>query len=106
MEETMNTEVRNNPTENRYELWADGELAGYTQYVLDRGRIAFVHTEVYESYEGLGLGSRLAQEALDDARKRRLMVMPFCPFMAGYIERHLDEYRDLVVPEMLSGDRL
>src|SRR3712207_6247655 len=105
MEEFMNTEVRNNPTENRYELWADGELAGYTQYVLDRGRIAFVHTEVYESYEGLGLGSRLAQEALDDARKRRLMVMPFCPFMAGYIERHLDEYRDLVVPEMLSGDR-
>jgi uncharacterized protein len=106
MEEIMNTEVRNNPTENRYELWADGELAGYTQYILDRGRIAFVHTEVYESYEGLGLGSRLAQEALDDARKRRLMVMPFCPFMAGYIERHLDEYRDLVVPEMLSGDRL
>jgi uncharacterized protein len=106
MEEIMNTEVRNNPTENRYELWANGELAGYTQYILDRGRIAFVHTEVYESYEGLGLGSRLAQEALDDARKRRLMVMPFCPFMAGYIERHLDEYRDLVVPEMLSGDRL
>jgi uncharacterized protein len=106
MEEIMNTEVRNNPTENRYELWADGELAGYTQYILDRGRIAFVHTEVYESYEGLGLGSRLAQETLDDARKRRLMVMPFCPFMAGYIERHLDEYRDLVVPEMLSGDRL
>ncbi len=100
----MNAEVRNNPTENRYEVWADGELAGYTQYVLRRGRIAFVHTEVYESYEGLG--SRLAQEALDDARKRRLMVMLFCPFMAGYIERHLDEYRDLVAPEMLSGDRL
>jgi predicted GNAT family acetyltransferase len=105
MEETMNVEVRNNPTEYRYEIGADGKLAGYTQYVLRDGRIAFVHTKVYDSYEGLGLGSRLAREALDDARARVLVVMPFCPFIAGYIERHLDEYRNLVAPEMLSGDR-
>src|SRR5919205_1128922 len=102
----MNAEVRNNPTENRYEVWADGELAGYAQYALRRGRIAFVHTEVYKSYEGLGLGSRLARAALEDARARGLEVMPFCPFIAGFIERHLDEYRDLVAPEMLSGDGL
>jgi predicted GNAT family acetyltransferase len=102
----MDVEVRNNSTEYRYEVWADGELAGYTQYVLRHGRIAFVHTKVKESYEDLGLGSRLAREALDDARARGLMVMPFCPFIAGYIERHLDEYRDLVAPEMLSGERL
>jgi uncharacterized protein len=102
----MSTEVRNNPTEYRYEVWADGELAGYTQYGLGHGRIAFVHTKVYESYEGLGLGGRLGRAALDDARARGLVVVPFCPFIAGFIERHLDEYRDLVAPEMLSGDRL
>jgi predicted GNAT family acetyltransferase len=62
------------------------------------------HTEVYESYEGLG--SRLARAALDEARAQGLGVMPFCPFIAGFIERHLDQYRDLVAPEMLSGDRL
>jgi predicted GNAT family acetyltransferase len=101
----MNAEVRNNPTEYRYELWADGELAGYTQYVLDRGRIAFLHTEVYESYEGMGLGGRLARGALDDARARGVVVEPYCPFIAHFIERRLDEYRDLVAPEMLSGDR-
>jgi predicted GNAT family acetyltransferase len=102
----MNAEVRNNPTEYRYEVWADGELAGYTQYVLRRGRIAFVHTKVDESYEGLGLGGWLARAALDDARARGLVVMALCPFIAGFIERHLDQYRDLVAPEMLSGDRL
>jgi predicted GNAT family acetyltransferase len=105
MEEIMNAEVLNNPTEYRYEVWVDGELAGYTQYLIGRGRIAFVHTEIYESYEGMGLGGRLARAALDDARARGLMVVPFCPFIAGYIERHLDEYRDLVAPEMLTGGR-
>jgi uncharacterized protein len=102
----MNAEIRNNQTESRYELWADGEMAGYTQYALLRGRIAFLHTEVYESFEGLGLGGRLARAALDDARARALMLVPYCPFIAGYIERHLDEYCDLVAPGMLSGDRL
>jgi uncharacterized protein len=101
----MNVEIRNNPTEYRYEVWANGELAGYTQYGLGRGRITLVHTEIDEPYEGLGLGSQLARGALDDARARGLLVAPFCPFIAGYIERHFDEYRDLIAPELLSGGR-
>jgi uncharacterized protein len=105
MEEIMNAEVRNNKTEYRYELWMNDELAGYTQYVMDRGRIAFLHTEVYESFEGMGLGGRLARAALDDARTKGLVVVPYCPFIAGYIERHFDEYGDLVAPEMLTGER-
>ncbi|MDQ3910825.1 MAG: N-acetyltransferase [Actinomycetota bacterium] len=101
----MDIEVHDNQAENRYEVWADGELAGFTRYVLRPGRIAFVHTEIHEPYEGLGLGSRLAREALDDTRARGLMVEPFCPFIAGFIERHLDEYRALVDPGMLSRER-
>jgi predicted GNAT family acetyltransferase len=102
----MNVEARNNPRAYRYELWADGEMAGYTQYVLRSRQIAFLHTEVYESFEGMGLGGRLARAALDDVRARGLMVVPFCPFIADFVERHIDEYGDLVAPEMLSGERL
>ena len=101
----MNVEVRNNPAKYRYELWVEGERVGHAKYRLGHGRIAFVHTKVYEPHESLGLGTHLARSALDDARARGLMVMPFCPFIANVIERHLDEYGDLVAPEMLTGER-
>jgi uncharacterized protein len=73
---------------------AHGARKRFAQYVLRPWRIAFVHTEVHDSYEGLG--SQLAREALEDARARGLVVMPFCPFIAAYIERHLDEYCGMV----------
>ncbi len=101
----MNVEVRNNPAKHRYELWVDGERVGHAKYDLGNGRIAFVHTKVYEPHESLGLGTQLARMALDDARALGLMVMPLCAFIADFIERHLDEYRDLVAPEMLTGER-
>ena len=101
----MNVEVRNNPAKQRYELWVDGERVGHALYSLGNGRIAFVHTKVYEPHERLGLGTQLARVALDDARARGLMVMPFCPFIADFIEHHFDEYGDLVDPEMLSRER-
>jgi hypothetical protein len=27
-------------------------------------------------------------------------VVPMCPFIAGYIRRHPDEYLDLVMPDL------
>jgi hypothetical protein len=45
----MNAEVSTNPTEYRYELWADGELADYTQYSLGRGR-TYSHIVFNEHY--------------------------------------------------------
>lgn len=79
----------------RYLIAVDGEPAGFAQY-RDRGRaLAFVHTEIDERFEGRGLGGRLVAAALDDVRERGLMVLPYCPFVRGYIARH-DEYLDLV----------
>jgi predicted GNAT family acetyltransferase len=42
-----------------------------------------------------GLGSRLVRAALDDVRGKGLQVVPLCPFVRGWIERHPD-YADLV----------
>lgn len=90
--------VVDNPDESRYEIRVDDELAGFSQYRPRPQALAFIHTEVDDRFEGQGLAGRLISFALDDARERGLAVLPFCPFVKGYIERH-PEYLDLVPEE-------
>ena len=92
----MTVTVRDNPDRQRYEAFLGEELAGFAEYRLREGRITFTHTEVDDAYEGEGVGSRLASEVLDAARKADLAVYPACPFIAEYIRRHRDQYLDLV----------
>ncbi|MGL5817180.1 MAG: GNAT family N-acetyltransferase [Phycicoccus sp.] len=88
-------EVRDDPAENRYEAWVDGKVAGFAAYILAGRLIVFSHTEVDPSFEGRGIGSALARGALDDVRRRGgLQVMPLCPFVKGWMQRHPD-YVDL-----------
>jgi predicted GNAT family acetyltransferase/glutaredoxin len=88
-------EVVDAPESNRYELRLNGRLIGLAAYRRRNNRIAFTHTEVDESCEGRGLGSRLAEAALENATKEGLDVVPLCPFIARYIKRH-PEYEHLV----------
>jgi len=93
MSDTTGT-VRNNSTENRYELTVDGHLAA-AYYTLSDSVITFTHTEVPKELGGRGIGSQLVKGALDDVRAKHLKVVPQCPFVKGYIEKHAD-YADLL----------
>ena len=93
--ETIGVAVADASERERYEIYVDGELAGFTEYKTRPGIIAFIHTEVDEAFQGRGLGDRLIAYALDDARKRGLAVLPFCPFVRSFIQSHPD-YVDLV----------
>jgi predicted GNAT family acetyltransferase len=53
-----------------------------------------LHTEVDEQFEGRGFASALARAALDYARANNLKVVPTCPFVRKYLDRH-PEYADL-----------
>lgn len=89
-------EIRDNPTEGRYELLVDGEQAGFAEYRDREGRRIFVHTVVDEAYAGRGLGNRLAKGVIDDALERGLHVVPRCPFIRAWLERHPDYAQRLV----------
>jgi uncharacterized protein len=90
-------EVADAPDRERYELSVEGEVMGFTDYRARRDLIAFIHTEVDERVRGRGLGDRLIRYALEDARARGLTVLPFCPFVKAFIERHREF--ETLVPE-------
>ena len=94
----MDVEVTDNPDKARFEILADGELAGFVLYHLRGNEIAFTHTETDDRFRGHGLASQLIRTALDNARARHLAVLPYCPFTRGWMEEHPD-YADLVPAE-------
>ena len=94
-------DVRDNPSEHRFEIHDDGKLAGFARYVRRPGRIFFVHTEIDPAFEGRGLGSQLASAALDATRATGERIVPLCPFIASYVERH-PEYADLIDHELMA----
>jgi uncharacterized protein len=91
----MTLQVADNPEREQYEIRADGELAGFIQYQLGNGVIAFLHTETDPRFRGQGIAGRLVQSSLDSARERHLAVLPYCPFVRRWITEH-PEYADLV----------
>lgn len=88
-------DVADAPERERYEVSVDGEAVGFTAYRARPGLIAFLHTEVDERFRGRGLADRMIRFELDDARRRDLAVLPFCPVVKAFIEHHR-EYEALV----------
>ena len=86
--------VRNNLEKSRYEVEIDGQLARI-EYRDAGGVRYYTHTEVPEALEGHGIASKMARAVLDEAREQGLSIVPHCPFMRGYIQRH-PEYQSLV----------
>jgi predicted GNAT family acetyltransferase len=101
MADEARIEVVDDREKRRFEIRVDGELAGFADYSRRGGRLIFRHTEIDDAFEGRGLGSKLAQGALDAARAGGEAVVPLCPFVASYIEKH-PEYEDLVDQECLD----
>ena len=87
-------DVINNTEAHRFEVNLDGEVAFAEYNLVDHG-IILPHTLVPESFEGKGVASALAKTSLGYAREHGLKVIPTCPFMSGYIQKH-PECHDIV----------
>jgi predicted GNAT family acetyltransferase len=53
---------------------------------------------VDERYRGRGVGEALVRGTLDQLRERGDRLVPKCPFVAAFIQRH-PEYAELVTTE-------
>lgn len=88
---------RTDATPPNYEISVDGERAGLTAYVDDDQQRIFFHTEVDERFAGRGLASKLIGAALADSRAQGKRIVPICPFVASYVQKH-HEFDDLLDP--------
>ena len=99
MSEPSDVRVVHEPEQHRYAAYLDGALAGFTVYELGEepdAPVVFVHTEVDDAFGGRGVGSAIARGALDDVRATGRGVVPQCPFIRSWIDKH-PAYADLVV---------
>jgi predicted GNAT family acetyltransferase len=89
-------DITRNDDSKRYEARdAQGAVAGFAEFKLTDDLVVFTHTEVDPAYEGQGVGSALVRDALDEVRGSGRKVLPVCPFVKSWIDRHPD-YADLL----------
>ena len=92
----MSISVVKNYELNRFEIYSDGELAGFADFKIENQVISYTHTEIDPRFGGKGLGSQLIQEALDKALEQDLEVAPYCSFVSAYIKKSGEKYLHLV----------
>jgi predicted GNAT family acetyltransferase len=87
-------EIRDDRARGALEARADGEVIGKIVYfTLDAPEPALVpvHTEVASAHEGKGIAGSLARELYAMAAREGVAVVPLCPYVAKWAERHPDE---------------
>ncbi len=93
--------VTDDTDRHRYVATIDGQEAGFIVYYPTTTARLVVHTEVDDQYEGKGVASALVGGALDQIREAGGTVVPLCPYVRKWIDRH-DGY-DALIDEDLDA---
>jgi predicted GNAT family acetyltransferase len=96
--------VTRDDEQSRYEIRADGVLAGFAEFDRRPGSIRFTHTEVDPEFQGQGIAGRLASEALTDASASGDAIVPLCPYIAKYLTTHEIAGAEIRWPERRSPE--
>ena len=91
----MATTIEHNTAEQRYEIFLDGQLAGYAEYADRNGVRNFNHTLTLPQFRGHGVAAQVVEHALTDTRNAGLKVIPSCWYVDEFIARNR-EFADLV----------
>ena len=80
---------------DKFTIAVDGNSVGLTAYADEGNSRVFPHTEVDDAFEGRGLATIVIGEALAQTKAEGLRIVPMCPTVAAYVEKH-PEYADIV----------
>ena len=89
----MSEVLTDNAAAGRFELELGGQVA-FIDYHRAGDRLYLDHAEVPVALRGHGAGGRLVKATLDLVRERGERVVPVCPFVQAFFNRH-PEYAGL-----------
>ncbi|MGB3343341.1 MAG: GNAT family N-acetyltransferase [Aequorivita sp.] len=90
--------VVDNKEKRRFEAFIDGYPA-IVEYSVEPGVIVLEHAEVDPALKGRGVASDLVENVLLQIELLGLKVVPECPFIKKYIEKHPEWESILVDPK-------
>lgn len=82
-------------SKGRYLLVVDGVEAEMTYSRAGKALIIIDHTDVPAVLRGQKIGERLVRQAIEDARRDGVAIVPLCPFARAQIDRH-PEWQDVL----------
>lgn len=80
-------QVFKNEKLSRFELDIEGQLA-VVDYRFKDGVYSIPRVFVPKQFEGKGIGAKLLASTLDIIEKEGAKIIPICPFVSVYLERH------------------
>ena len=95
-------ELINNEENKRYEFHIDGLIPRVEYLITKDDKIYLTHTEVPRALEGKGIASALVRATLSEIEKSGRQLVPLCPYVARYIQKH-PEWNKLVAPGYSLG---
>lgn len=72
-----------------------GDVAEMTYSNVGARQIIIDHTEVPDAFRGQGVGLKLVERAVADARAEGKTIIPLCPFAAAQFRKH-PEWADVL----------
>lgn len=78
-------------------VFAAGSHEAELVYRINGRRLVLMHTEVPEPLGGQGIGGLLVAAAVERARQENLTLVPVCPYVRQWLERHPDAAEGLSI---------
>lgn len=86
----VNVERQDGDAKGRYRIVIGQAEAEMTYSRAGKERIIIDHTFVPGALRGQKVGERLVRQAVEDARREGIVIIPLCPFAKAQMERHPD----------------
>ena len=84
----VEVETRHNEELSRWEVLADGELAGWVDYRLAGDNVIIAHTEVLPAYERKGLAAKVTEATFEWVAGEGRTIVPACAYAIAHLHRH------------------